>query len=345
MTINSTNKTMSTRREIGRALVAAGGLVAMPHVARAQTSISMKIGTPTLNDAQHEWMKLFAATVEQNSKGAIKPELYPASQLGQAPRMIEGTQLGSIQMIVMPPEFLSGVDTRYEVLGAPGVFKDIGHAQRCLLAPEFNKEFLSIGDAKGLTGVGLYINAQMVVNCRTRLDGIADVAKKKIRVLGSAMQTEQIKRLGGVGVPMALGEVLPAVQQGTIDGVLGSLPVMAALRFYDASKYILETEHATITVISLASRLWMEKLPTELRTIILDAGQKASRDIYDWAIVFNEKQRKVWTDNGGEIVTLSPAEHEKLMGLMRPIGPEVASRKPAEKSLFDLITKIAAATA
>jgi len=244
----------------------------------------------------------------------------------------------------MPPEFLSGVDTRYEVLGAPGVFKDIGHAQRCLLAPEFNKEFLSIGDAKGLTGIGLFINAQMIVNCRSRLGGIADIANKKIRVLGSAMQTEQIKRLGGTGVPMALGEVLPAVQQGAIDGVLGSLPVMSALHFYDAAKYILETEHATITVVSVASRVWLDKLPPELKTIVIDAGQKASRDVYDWAIAFNEGQRKVWTDKGGEIVKLSSEEHDALMGIMKPIGVDVSGRKPGEKALFDLMTKTASVT-
>ena len=73
----------------------------------------------------------------------------------------------------------------------------------------------------------------MIVNCRTKLDSIADISGKKIRVLASAMQTEQLKRLGGTGVPMALSEVLPAVQQGTIDGVLGAVPVLAALRFYE----------------------------------------------------------------------------------------------------------------
>jgi TRAP-type C4-dicarboxylate transport system substrate-binding protein len=330
-----------TRRSVMRGVAGVAGALAMPNIARAQSPMIMKVGTPTLNDDQHEWMKIFAAIVETNSKGAIKAELYPASQLGLAPRMIEGAQLGSVQVIVMPPEFLSGVDSRYEVLGAPGMFKDIGHAQRCLLAPEFNEAFLSIGSPKGLTGIGLFINAQMIINCRTRLESLADVAKKKIRVLGSAMQTEQIKRLGGTGVPMALGEVLPAVQQGTIDGVLGSLPVMSAMRFYDAAKYILETEHATITVASLASKVWLEKLPKELQTIVVEAGQKASRDVFDWAIAFNERQRKVWVENGGEIVKLSAADHEKLTAMMKPIGEEVASRKPAEKALFDLLRKTA----
>jgi len=45
----------------------------------AQTPIVMKLGTATVNDAQHEWMKLFAAEVDKNAKGRIKVEIYPAS--------------------------------------------------------------------------------------------------------------------------------------------------------------------------------------------------------------------------------------------------------------------------
>jgi TRAP-type C4-dicarboxylate transport system substrate-binding protein len=74
----------------------------------------MKLATPTLNDGQHEWMRRFAAAIEAKSGGRIKAELYPASQLGSIPRMIEGTQLGSIQIFLAPPEFFVGVDQRFE---------------------------------------------------------------------------------------------------------------------------------------------------------------------------------------------------------------------------------------
>src|SRR5688572_16268302 len=59
--------------------------------------IVMKLGTATINDSAHEWLKLFAAQIDKDSKGRIKVEVYPASQLGTSPRMIEQTQLGVIQ--------------------------------------------------------------------------------------------------------------------------------------------------------------------------------------------------------------------------------------------------------
>src|ERR1700674_2436772 len=85
----------------------------------------MKLGTATINDAQHEWCKRFVAMVEKDSGGRIKGEIYPASQLGPIPREIEGVQFGAIQGFIGPPEFLVGVDERYQVLSAPGIVTDM----------------------------------------------------------------------------------------------------------------------------------------------------------------------------------------------------------------------------
>jgi TRAP-type C4-dicarboxylate transport system substrate-binding protein len=301
----------------------------------------MKLGTQTLNDSQHEWMKIFARLVETNGKGQIKVELYPASQLGTGPRMIEGTQFGSIQGFVGPPEFLAGVDSRYEVLGSPGLFKDAAHANRTLQEPEFNKAFLALGANKGLKGVGLFINAPAIFNMRSRPTRLSDLANKKIRVFASAVQMEQIRNLKATPVPMPLGEVLPALQQGTIDGVMSVLPVLAAFRYYDAAKYILETEHAMVSVVTVLSKRWYDQLPKPLQAVIDDAGQQASTQVFPWAVDFIASQRKVWQQNGGEVLRLSQDEHSHLNKLLLPVGAEVSAKKPDEKALYELLTKSA----
>ena len=75
---------------------------------------------------------------------------------GSIPRMIEGTQFGSIQAWAGPPQFLAGVDSRFEVLSAPGVFKSLEHNFNTMQDPELNSAFLALGANKGLKGVGLY---------------------------------------------------------------------------------------------------------------------------------------------------------------------------------------------
>jgi TRAP-type C4-dicarboxylate transport system substrate-binding protein len=96
--------------------------LASPTAAQTANPITMKLSAATINDTQHEWLKRFAAAVEKDSGGRIKAEIYPASQLGAIPRQIEGVQFGSIQGWIGPPEFLVGVDERYQALSAPGLF-------------------------------------------------------------------------------------------------------------------------------------------------------------------------------------------------------------------------------
>jgi len=345
MGISDCLKSATSRRTLLRSFGAAAAVVAAPSVLRAQAPMVMKIGTPTINDNQHQWMKIFAEAIEKGSDGKLKAELYPASQLGSTPRMIEGAQFGAIQAVVLPPEFLAGVDSRFEVLGAPGLFKDTAHAERTLHDPDFYKTFLAIGEGRGLKGIGLYTSAPMMINSRTKLQGVDDIAGKKIRVLASAMQTEQLKRMRATGIPMPLSEVMPALQQGTIDGVMSVLPVISAMRYYDAAKYVLETHHAIVTVTSVVSKLWFDKLSKDLQAVVVAAGEKADKDVYEWNIAFGEAQQKAWLAAGGEVTPVSKAEQDELMKLLLPIGAEVAGRRPQTKRLYDLLVKTAAKTA
>src|SRR5580698_8306702 len=108
----------------------------------------MKVTLPTINDAPHQFAKDFAAAVEKDSGGRIKGEVYPASQLGSIPRQIEGTQFGSIQGWVGPPEFLVGVDERFETLSAPGLFASREQDFRTINDPQVRDLMLGLGANK-----------------------------------------------------------------------------------------------------------------------------------------------------------------------------------------------------
>ncbi|MBI4294524.1 MAG: TRAP transporter substrate-binding protein [Betaproteobacteria bacterium] len=301
----------------------------------------MKLSTATINDSQHEWIKLFAAAVEKGSNGKIKPEIYPASQLGAIPRQIEGVQFGSIQVWVGPPEFLVGVDSRYEVLSAPGLFKDSNHFVRTFQDPEFSKAFLALGANRGLKGLGLFLSGPIVFNTRSQLQKPADVKGMKIRVLASPMQMKQLEALGASGVPMSLGEVMPALQQGAIDGVLSTTPVFTALRFYGAAKYLYETNHGMVSSIAVVSKGWFDKLSPDLQKIVTDAAQQTSKEIGPWALNFIASQRAAWIKAGGVVTEPTTAERAQIMKLMAPIGTEVTKAKAPEKAMFELMLKAA----
>ena len=292
----------------------------------------MKLATATLNDGQHEWMKRFGAAIEQKSGGRIKAELYPASQLGSIPRMIEGTQLGSIQIFVSPPEFLVGVDQRFELMSAAGLFENEHHAVKVVSDPEFSKAFLAVGANKGLIGVGLFIGGPTAFATRTPFRTLSYVQGKKIRVFASPFQIDQITRLGGTGVPMSLGDVLPALQQGTIDGALGALQVFTAFAYYDTTKYMNEAGQSFVFSLAVMSKRWFDTLPADLQALVLATAKET--DVNSWEVDFLARQRKTWVEKGGELNALSAADHAELMAKTGTIGDDIVKTKPELQPLW-----------
>ena len=100
-----------------------------PKSAAAQKT-TMKIGTATINDIQHEWMKRFQKRIHAKIGDRVKVDLYPGGQLGGIPRMVEGMQLGTVEGFITPSAFLVGVDPRNQVPWASGIFKDTAHSWR-----------------------------------------------------------------------------------------------------------------------------------------------------------------------------------------------------------------------
>jgi len=248
----------------GAITLAAGALaLAMTlGVARAQDKIyTMKISLATINDQIHAFAKNFAAALEKESGGRIKPEIYPASQLGPIPRQAEGVQFGAIQCQLVPPEFLVGIDERFEVMAAPGLVGSMAHGQRLVADPEVLKLMLGLGADKGMHGVGLFMVNPSAIASKVPIRHLVDFKGKKIRIFASPFQSTAFDRLGATPVAMTLGDVLPALQQGAIDGAVASTAVFTAFHYQDAAKYATETGQPAIFAIVEISKNGTTRCP------------------------------------------------------------------------------------
>jgi TRAP-type transport system periplasmic protein len=321
------------------AIVAATATAAagVPALYAQSTPIVMKLATPTLNDGQHEWIKRYAIAIEKRTGGRVKSELYPASQLGSIARMIEDTQLGSIQIFTAPPEFFVGVDQHFELLSAAGLTENEQHAIRIISDPEFSKAFLAVGANKGLIGISLFIGGPAAFATRVPFRTLAYLKGRKIRVFASPFQIGQIARLGGTGVPMSLGDVLPPLQQGTIDGALGGLQVFAPFRYWGTVKYVNETGQAFTFELAVMSKRWFDTLPTDLQAVMLETAQEIGAEVNPWDIDFLARQRKIWVEQGGELDVLSPAEQAEMMAKVGTVGDDIVKAKPQLTPLWDLL--------
>jgi tripartite ATP-independent transporter DctP family solute receptor len=116
-------------------------------------------------------------------------------------------------------------------------------------------------------------------NNRRPIAAPKDLRGLKLRVQPAKVFADTINGLGGVAVPMAWGEVIPAAQQGVIDGA--DLPIVniLALKAYEVSKYCSMTYHnygPTALVINLDT--W-NGLTRAQQKLLLDASRTAQERI------------------------------------------------------------------
>jgi TRAP-type transport system periplasmic protein len=304
--------------------------------AQSQTFV-MKITTPTIHAALDQYGRNFAAAVEKDSGGRIKGQVFPASQLGSIPRQIEGTQFGSIQVAIIPPEFFVGVDQRFEVLAAPGLVSSMEQGQHVATNPAVLKLMLGLGANKGLRGIGLFMAEPAEVVSRTAIRHLDDFKGKRLRIFASEFQSVAFQRLGVTPIAMSPADVLPAVQQGTLDGAVFGVQLLSGLHFYDTAKYVTMTGHSGIFAMVEVSKKWYDSLPPDLQQIIDREGAKQALAINPQAVQILDDARKTWVKGGGELINLPPDDQAKMLSIMGSVGDDVASTKPPLKAAYQIV--------
>ena len=322
------------------ATVSGAPLLAGTALAQDKTYV-MKITLPTINESQHLFAKELAATVEKDSGGRIKAEIYPANQLGSIPRQIEGTQFNAIQCAIMPPEYLVGVDERFEIMAAPGLVDSTEQAQRLTAEPTALKMLLGLGADKGLHGIGLYAIQPSSIISRAPIRHLDNLRGKKLRIIASPFQSAAFQRLGAAPVAMSLGDVLPALQQGTIDSALNGMTIYTSMHYGDAAKFITEINQPTIFSIIELSKTWYDSLPKDLQQILDADGAAESKAIHSRTVDFFEKARKDWAAGGGELINLPPDEQASMMKTLASVGDDVSKTKPQLAEAYKVVTTAA----
>lgn len=332
--------TKLTRRTFltGSAVLAAPAL-------HAQAPLVMKVGTATSNDAQHEYLKRFAAALSRETRGRIAVEVYPAAQLGSIPRMLEGVQLGSIQGVSLATDFLTVIDERFEVISAPGLFRDMDHAFRALRDKGFSEPYLGLGQPKGIRPLALFLSGPLVFNMRGTAATLSDISGRKIRVLSSQLQLEQVRRLGATPVPMALGDVLPALQQGTLDGTMNNMGVLTPLRYYETAPNVLETNHAMVSSGFVVGQAWFAALPQDLQQTVLATADAQAVEIHPYAVDWTQQMRKRWLQGGGRLHTPSEADVARLRAEFGKLGETIYAGRAGPSAMYRLIAEAAARAA
>jgi len=314
----------------------------LPAVPASAADFVMKFGCATLNEGQHQFLKFYKEEVEKASGGRIEVQVYPNSQLGPIPREIEGVQLGSIQAYSGPVDFFVGIDPRFGVFSAPMLFKSEVNAAATIHDPAIEKAMLALVAPKRMVGIATLGLGASDYGAKKPIMRLADFNGKKLRINGTELERQKMAKLGATGVGMPLSEVVPALDQGAIDGTISGLSVFVAFKMNDLLKVITVTNDTFINSIIVVSKVWLDTLPPDLQKIVIDSGQTVQTRTQQWQFDFTKELEQRWTALGGTVHTLPADDLAQMKTLLGPVADEATKDQPAVHDMLEMVRSAAA---
>ena len=99
-----------------------------------------------------------------------------------------------------------------------------------------------------------------------------------------------------------------------------------------------------ICIVKFASKVWFDKLPSDLQRIILEEAAIADARILPFSIALINKLYGIWEKTGGELNVLSDAEQTELRRRLSTVGDDVLKDQPEVLKVYKIMKAVAART-
>jgi tripartite ATP-independent transporter DctP family solute receptor len=255
------------RRTALAGLAALGGL-ALPAIGRAQQAIVIKAGHGgQTGHPTHGAMVRMATLLRERTNGQVRMDVHPDRQLGEERELVEGLQLGTVDMTSVSTGPLVSFVPQVGVLDLPFLFQDSAHAYR-VLDGEIGRDILGRFQARGIQGLGYWENGWRHLTSRNPVTSPSDMRGMKLRTMQNPVHIAAFRNLGASPVPMVWGEVFTSLGQGVIDGQENPLGVIALNSLWEVQRHVALTRHLYSPHLVLFSKARWDRLPANVRDAI-----------------------------------------------------------------------------
>ncbi|MGO1501534.1 MAG: TRAP transporter substrate-binding protein [Marinobacter sp.] len=227
-------------------------------------------------DTYHIAAERFQQLVSEQTNGAVTIEIYPNASLGDERTLLEGMQIGTVDMGVITNGPVANFVDEFSVFELPFLFPT-SEAAYSILDGEIGQEILDKLQEVNLKGLAYAERGfRNITNSKNAINVPADLDGLTLRVIQNEVYVDTFRELGANAVPMAWTEALTALQQGTIDGQENPVNAIHAFNLAETQNYLTMTRHIYAPAIFIMSLPTWNGLQEELQGIVLEAARDAS---------------------------------------------------------------------
>ncbi|MFZ0611582.1 MAG: TRAP transporter substrate-binding protein [Desulfobacterales bacterium] len=312
------------------ALVAALA-IAISSAAMAEPIIIKFSHVVAVDTPKGEAAEYFKKLAEERTKGAVKIEVYPNSQLYKDKEEVEALQMGSVQMLAPSLAKFAPLGVKeFELFDLPFIFDSYADLHKVTMGP-IGKKLLAKLEPKGILGLAYWDNGFKVMSANKALRMPADFKGLKMRIQSSKILDAQMRALGAIPQVMAFSEVYQALQTGVVDGTENPPSNLYTQKMFEVQKYVTISDHGYLGYAVIVNKKFWEGLPADIRTQLEGAMQDATKFANDIAKKKNEEDlASVKASGKSEMIPLTPEEKAAWKNVLLKVHTEMADRIGAD---------------
>lgn len=295
------------------ALASSTAILAAASAASAKDLKYAHFQSADLSSPKHAAALAFESCVEGKTSSSIDVQVFPAGQLAGDNEVMEGLQLGTIQMAAVHDGPISATYKPFSVLALPYIFDDQAMAWS-VMDSEFGQALAD--DMVEKTGIRMFgVADNGVRNFTNNVRPVAepkDMEGMKMRVMTAPVWVTLVESLGASATPVPWPELPGALQQGVVDGQENGVTNIVNASLYQNQKYVTLDGH----VFSWHAYLMSDDFYQGLT----DAEKDAVNQCMDIAITIHRG--------------MTAAQDANATAILSEKGMEVIPVSPEQKAMF-----------
>lgn len=273
-----------------RNLLALAATLCVSHTAFAQSSpIVIKFShVVAIDTPKGKAAEFFAKRAGELTKGRVKVEVYPNSQLYKDKEEMEALQLGSVQMLAPSLSKFAPLGVKeFEVFDLPFIFDDYNDLHKITGGP-VGQGLLKKLESRGITGLAYWDNGFKVMSANKPLKAVEDYKGLKMRIQSSKVLDAEMRALGALPQVLAFSETYQALQTGVVDGTENPPSNLYTQKMHEVQKHVSVTNHGYLGYAVVVNKKFWEGLPADIRGALSKAMTESTKIANDVALQDNK---------------------------------------------------------
>lgn len=242
-----------------KSLAAGLALAALATSGALAQELTLKLGH--LANEQNSWHKAsvkFGEELSALTEGRIAVEVFPNDSLGREMDLINGMQLGTVEMTITG-ESLQNWAPMAALLAVPYAYTTLEQMDEVASGEIGDQIEAQVIERAQVRPIAYFARGPRNLTSNREIKAPSDLNGFRMRVPNVPLFVDTWSALGAAPTPMAFSEVFTSLQNGTIEGQENPLALIQSASFNEVQSHVNLTEHVRSWIyLTISEQVWSQ---------------------------------------------------------------------------------------